>query len=63
MVEGVVVVQNAEGKIVACNRSANRILGLQEDQFNGRFSTDPSWHAIREDGTPFPGDEHPPWSL
>ena len=46
MVEGVVVVQNAEGKIVACNRSANRILGLQEDQLNGRFCTDPFWHAI-----------------
>ena len=58
MAEGIVV-QNAEGKIVACNLSANRILGLQEDQINGRFSTDPSWRAIREDGSLFPGEEHP----
>ncbi len=58
MAEGIVV-QNAEGKIVASNLSANRILGLQEDQINGRFSTDPSWQAIREDGSPFPGEEHP----
>ena len=58
MAEGIVV-QNEEGKIVASNLSATRILGLREDQINGRFSTDPSWHAIREDGSPFPGDEHP----
>ncbi len=58
MAEGIVV-QNADGRIVACNLSANRILGLQENQINGGFSTDPSWRAIREDGSPFPGEEHP----
>ena len=49
MVEGVVV-QNHEGKIVDCSPGASRILGLEEDEVNGRFSSDPSWHAIREDG-------------
>jgi len=58
MAEGIVV-QNEESKIIASNLSATRILGLREDQINGRFSADPSWHSIREDGSPFPKDEHP----
>jgi PAS domain S-box-containing protein len=58
MAEGVVI-HNAEGAIVACNASATRILRLTEDQLTGRFSTDPHWSAIREDGSPFPGHDHP----
>ncbi len=58
MSEGVTV-QNDRGEIVACNASASRILGLSEDQLTGRFSSDPGWRAIREDLSPFPGEEHP----
>ncbi|NOU28054.1 MAG: response regulator [Polyangiaceae bacterium] len=58
MAEGVVV-QNREGTISAANRSAERILGLTLDQISGRTSLDPRWRAVRQDGSPFPGSEHP----
>lgn len=58
MVEGVVM-QAADGSIIASNESAERILGLTQEQLAGRTSIDERWHAVREDGTPFPGEEHP----
>lgn len=58
MTEGVVV-QNADGGIYACNAAAERILGLTRDQMTGRTSIDPRWHAVHEDGSPFPGETHP----
>ena len=58
MVEGVVV-QDSDGAIVVCNAAAERILGLTADQMRGRTSIDPRWRTIREDGSPFPGEEHP----
>lgn len=58
MAEGVVV-QEHDGTISACNESAERILGLTEAQIMRRTSLDPRWHAIHEDGSPFPGDKHP----
>ena len=58
MSEGIVI-QRSDQTIVACNRSAERILGLSEDQIMGRTSVDPRWRAIHADGSPFPGDTHP----
>jgi len=58
MHEGLVM-QLRNGEIVACNPAAEDILGLTADQMCGRTSVDPRWRAIHEDGTPFPGDEHP----
>ena len=57
MAEGVVL-QQADGRITACNASAERILGLSVQQMMGRTSIDPCWQTIHEDGTPFPGDDH-----
>ena len=54
-----VVFQDAEGSIVAANPAAERILGLSLEQMLGRTSADPRWHAVREDGSPLPGEEHP----
>ena len=54
-----VVFQDASGRIVAANDSACRILGLTLDEMMGRTSGDPRWMAIRPDGSPFPGEEHP----
>lgn len=54
-----VVVQAPSGAIVDCNPAAERMLGLSAEQMTGRTSLDPRWRCIREDGTPFPGDEHP----
>lgn len=54
-----VVYQDRDGRITAANPAAQRILGLTLDQLQGRSSIDPRWHAMREDGSPFPGHEHP----
>lgn len=58
MTEGIVV-HGPDGEIVTSNPSAERILGLTLDQMRGRTSLDPRWRCIREDGSPFPGHEHP----
>jgi PAS domain S-box-containing protein len=58
MAEGVVV-HDLDGAIIACNPSAETILGLSRDQMAGRTSLDPRWRSIRADGSPFPGDQHP----
>lgn len=54
-----IVVHATDGTIVASNAAAAQILGLTEDQLHGRNSLDPRWRAIREDGTPFAGPDHP----
>lgn len=58
MGEGVVV-HAPSGEILAHNAAACDILGLTSDQLRGRTSMDPRWRAVREDGSPFPGEEHP----
>ena len=58
MDEGLVV-HRRDGRIVSCNPAAERILGISADQLIGLTSLDPRWRAVRADGTPFPGEEHP----
>lgn len=58
MQEGIVV-QNTKGEIIVCNPAAERILGLTTGQLMGRTSIDPRWRSIHEDGSDFPGEEHP----
>jgi PAS domain S-box-containing protein len=54
-----VVLQDANGKIVASNPAAETILGMTIDQLMGKTSLDPRWRSVREDGSDFPGTEHP----
>lgn len=54
-----VVVQDRDGAIIYANGAAERILGLTRDQMAGRSSLDPRWRTIHEDGTAFPGEDHP----
>jgi len=58
MVEGVVL-QGANGEILEANPAAQVILGLSHGEMVGRTSVDPRWVCVREDGSPFPGEEHP----
>ena len=58
MAQGVVY-QSGDGRITSVNQAALRILGLTRDQIEGRTSLDPRWRAIREEGTEFPGEQHP----
>lgn len=59
MQDGIVFL-DADGSIRTCNAAAERILGLSAGQMTGRTPLDPRWGAIHEDGSVFPGDEHPP---
>ncbi len=58
MLEGVVY-QDENGKIISANPAAEKMLGLSSDELQGKISADPEWLAVREDGSDFPGDEHP----
>lgn len=54
-----IVVQGPDGRILAANAAAGRTLGLTMDELLGRTSVDPRWASVREDGSPFPGEQHP----
>ncbi|MFW6142333.1 MAG: PAS domain S-box protein [Candidatus Saliniplasma sp.] len=54
-----VVYQDKDGEITSANPAAEEILGLSIEQMQGRLSVDSIWKAIHEDGSEFPGDEHP----
>jgi PAS domain S-box-containing protein len=54
-----VIYLNSSGQIIAANPAAERILGLNAAQIEARTTTDPSWLALRPDGSPMPPDEHP----
>ena len=54
-----VVHQDSEGKIVSMNPAAEQILGKAHEDFLGSSSVGEEHDTIREDGSPFPGLEHP----
>ncbi len=58
MEEGLVI-HDQDGKIVQFNTAALRILEMSHDQILGKTSDDLGWKAIKENGEPFPGAEHP----
>ena len=58
MLQGVVH-HDAEGTIIAMNPAAEHILGKSREQFLGSSSTGEEHDTIREDGSLFPGVEHP----
>jgi PAS domain S-box-containing protein len=58
MLQGVVH-QDRAGTIIAMNPAAERILGKGPEQFMGSSSVGEEHCTIREDGSPFPGLEHP----
>ncbi len=58
LAEGVVL-QDADGKVVSHNASAEHILGLTAAELEGRSARPSHWRMVREDGTPLPPEEHP----
>lgn len=58
MADGLVI-QDQNGTIESHNPAALKLLGLSADQLLGKTSLDPSWKAIFENGSEFPGEEHP----
>jgi PAS domain S-box-containing protein len=55
-----VILQDARGVLRFSNAAAERILGLGAEEMSGRTSSDARWGAVREDGSPFPAEEHAP---
>lgn len=58
IVEGVIL-RDKDCRIIDCNASAQRILGHSLDQMIGSTQFDPAWQIVREDNSPFPGEERP----
>lgn len=58
LAEGVVL-RDADGKIVDCNLSAERILGKTLAQMKGQNSIASDWQMLREDGSELPDEERP----
>lgn len=54
-----IVYQDDKGLILDANPAAEEILGYCVDDLRGLKSTTENWQAIKEDGTPFHGSEHP----
>lgn len=54
-----VVIHTPDTHIVYSNPMASRILGLTEEQMQGRVAMDPAWSFVREDGSPMPLPEYP----
>lgn len=54
-----IVLQNEKGEMLVCNQSALNMLGQTEEQLMGIAPPDPTWNIIREDGSPFPPEQHP----
>lgn len=59
MAEGIVV-HWADGQIVACNDSAQRILGTSPEHIFRPPSGASEWRTLHEDGTPFSTEAYPP---
>ncbi len=58
LAEGVVL-RDADGKIIDCNSSAERIFGKSLAQMKGLPSAALDWERLREDGSPMPEEEWP----
>ena len=58
LAEGVLL-RDADGRIVDCNASAERIIGKPLIQMMGLMSFAPEWQTLREDGSLMPQEERP----
>ncbi len=58
-ISAAVVVHDADTKILVSNSVAQKLLGLSEEQMQGKTAIDPAWHFLREDGSEMPLEEYP----
>ncbi|MCX7835874.1 MAG: PAS domain S-box protein, partial [bacterium] len=54
-----IVIQDKNGTILDCNPAAERILGRSRDQLIGDCTYTTEWNSIRENGEPYPIEDHP----
>lgn len=58
LAEGIIVI-GADGRLITCNASAERILGYSSADLTDPLGAYTPLRVIHEDGTPFPFDERP----
>ena len=58
-IQAAVVVHGVDTQIQTCNRQAQELLGLTEEQILGKQVIDPDWHFFLENGTAMPLEEYP----
>jgi len=58
LAEGIILYDET-GRVLTCNASAERILGLTSDQLINRDTAPDGWQIFAEDGTPFPPEKYP----
>src|SRR4051812_4872411 len=58
LAEGVAVYDD-QGRLVASNPMAARILGLDRSEYRDRALGDQAWETVHEDGSPWPPDDYP----
>jgi PAS domain S-box-containing protein len=54
-----IILQESTGRILTWNKTAERVFGINAEEALGHTSTRRDWRTIREDGSEFPGAEHP----
>lgn len=54
-----VTLRGPDGRLIAANPAAERLLGLSADQLHGRARMPSSWRVLRSDGTPLAGEDLP----
>lgn len=54
-----VVVHAPDSSVLFSNPMASTLLGLTDDQMQGKVAMDPAWNFLREDGTTVPLAEYP----
>ncbi len=58
-IRAAVVVHGADTRIRMSNPAAHELLGLSEEQLQGKAAVDPAWHFLREDSSRMPLSEYP----
>jgi len=54
-----IILQDCSGVVLTWNKAAEAISGIGAGDIIGRQPAEHTWKTSREDGTPFPVDEHP----
>ena len=54
-----IILQNASERILLWNSTASEIFDLDSDQITGQPAGNREWNTIREDGSPYPVQDHP----
>ncbi|MBE0640373.1 MAG: PAS domain-containing sensor histidine kinase [Bacteroidales bacterium] len=54
-----IILRDTNGRVIAWNSAAEKILNLNPDEIKSLLSIHPEWKAIREDGSAFPAELHP----